>query len=193
MTHLASVVMTAEDFYAFANQPENCERRFDLDNGNVVELPLPSATQLAVSANIDAVLGRYRDKLGQGVIFHDVTLCTRRDPDTVWRADFAFHVGTDSLNPVGMSTIRWQRAVAGRILCGPHSAGKTLRFVCQLLQVGLPMVWLLDVEEASVIVFTKRGDLVVLDAPDQLNGYDVLPGFRCTVSEFFAGITNTGI
>ena len=33
--------MTAEEFFAWANRPENSDRRLELDRGEVVEMPPP--------------------------------------------------------------------------------------------------------------------------------------------------------
>ena len=48
------------------------------------------------------------------------------------------------------------------------------------------MVWLIDPEDRYVTVYEPGKIHRVLDEADELIGGDVLPDFRCKVSEFFA-------
>lgn len=50
---------------------------------------------------------------------------------------------------------------------------------------GAKAVWVVDPDPRQVAVITARG-VAVLDAGDVLDGGDALPGFSCTVGEFFA-------
>ena len=55
----------------------------------------------------------------------------------------------------------------------------------EYLFYGIPVVWLVDLEARTVMVYrgTMRG--VELDEDDTLDGGDVLPGFACKVADLF--------
>ncbi len=55
----------------------------------------------------------------------------------------------------------------------------------EYLGAGARMVWLLDPDARRVVVCTPPSSVKVLGPNDALEGGDVLPGFRCAVSELF--------
>lgn len=54
------------------------------------------------------------------------------------------------------------------------------------LSVGVAMVWAIDGVDRLITVFVPNSPAVSLDETDDLTGGEILPGFRCNVSEFFA-------
>lgn len=52
-------------------------------------------------------------------------------------------------------------------------------------QAGVRLIWLVNPEGHSVEVFRADGSLSLLRDPQELDGEDVLPGFRCPLSEIF--------
>ncbi|MGC1272277.1 MAG: Uma2 family endonuclease [Planctomycetaceae bacterium] len=55
------------------------------------------------------------------------------------------------------------------------------------LEVGVREFWVLRLRERDLRVFRPSGGALTLSG-DQHLATDVLPGFRCTVGEFFAGL-----
>jgi Uma2 family endonuclease len=47
------------------------------------------------------------------------------------------------------------------------------------------LVWIVDPEAREVCVYRPGHDPYVVTENEELTGEDVLPGFRCRVSEFF--------
>jgi Uma2 family endonuclease len=62
---------------------------------------------------------------------------------------------------------------------------KTTARIGQYLDRGVPVVWLVDPEVHSVAVYRPDQFPQVLDNSDELTGGDVLPDFRCKVSDLF--------
>ncbi len=56
----------------------------------------------------------------------------------------------------------------------------------EYLQAGVPMVWVVEPVLRIVDVYRKSGVNSRLREADELLGEDVLPGFKCRVSELFA-------
>ena len=61
-----------------------------------------------------------------------------------------------------------------------------MRRISQFLQKGIPLVWLIDPDARNVTVYRPDKTPVVVEADEELTGFDVLPEFRCRVAEFFA-------
>ena len=88
--------MTAEDFFEFCQRPENRQRRFELERGEVVELPPTTVGHGCVCGNCIWLLGSYVREQNRGYIAsNDAGLVVEREPDTVYGPDiFLFHEAT---------------------------------------------------------------------------------------------------
>ena len=62
--------------------------------------------------------------------------------------------------------------------------------VAEYLQAGVPLVWVVNPPTRTVRIHRPRssphGTIAELSGDDAITGEDVLPGFSCNVSEFFA-------
>src|SRR5262245_24691409 len=76
--------MTAEEFFDWLQRPENQHRLFELEAGEVVEMPPPGELHGILCGWIAHLLWRYVLQRGQGsVSSNDTGLLVKRDPDTV--------------------------------------------------------------------------------------------------------------
>lgn len=57
--------------------------------------------------------------------------------------------------------------------------------VVEYLRAGVRLVWVVDPVTESVRGHRADGMVSALRADDELTGEDVIPGFRCRVSELF--------
>jgi Uma2 family endonuclease len=57
--------------------------------------------------------------------------------------------------------------------------------VQEYLEAGVPLVWVVSPETRSVLAYRADGSSSRLREQEELRGEDVLPGFRCQVSEIF--------
>jgi Uma2 family endonuclease len=62
---------------------------------------------------------------------------------------------------------------------------RTLRRVTELLKIGVREVWVIDPQARDVSICRTGQDPEILGFEQELIATDVLPGFRCQVSEFF--------
>src|SRR5437588_12928955 len=86
-------LMTAEEFFDWANRPENRDRVCELDQGEIVEMSRPSELHCSTVGNIAWVMGNYVRQLKRGrVCPNDMGLVLERDPDTVRGADVAVYL-----------------------------------------------------------------------------------------------------
>lgn len=55
------------------------------------------------------------------------------------------------------------------------------------LVAGAKLVWVVNQLQRTVRIYRQDAGIATLTEEDELSGGDVLPGFRCLVSEIFAG------
>jgi Uma2 family endonuclease len=87
----ATKLMTAEEFYEWTHRPENRDRCFELEAGEVVEMSRPGIRHCLVCANVAGILRNYAVQRRKGfVCSNDPGLIVKRDPDTVRGPDVLF-------------------------------------------------------------------------------------------------------
>ena len=90
MSSVGSQLMTAEEFFDWVHRPENRDRRFELDEGEVVEMSRPGERHGTVCANVAWILGSYIRQVKKGnVVANDTGIILQRDPDSVKGPDVA--------------------------------------------------------------------------------------------------------
>jgi Uma2 family endonuclease len=75
--------------------------------------------------------------------------------------------------------------LAAEVLSPNDRASQVLAKVDDYLRNGVRVVWLVDPESRTVRVYRPNQPTINLAADDEINGGDELPGFRCSLREFF--------
>lgn len=57
----------------------------------------------------------------------------------------------------------------------------------EYLAAGVRQVWLISPEHRTVTAYSSPTEVKILQETDELDGGDVIPGFRCRVAELFQG------
>jgi Uma2 family endonuclease len=84
--------MTAEEFYDFCHRPENRDRHFELEQGEVVEVSRPGEQHGYVCGNIARILGNFTFQRRKGyVCSNDTGVIWERSPDTVKGPDVVLY------------------------------------------------------------------------------------------------------
>lgn len=180
-------LMTAEEFYDWANQPERRDQHFELDRGEVIEMPLPGKYHGFVCGNSARILGNFGAQRKRGyVCTNDAGVIVERDPDTVRGLDITFYEDTQTMADMERRYAIVPPRVAVEMLSPSDRINRTIRRITQMLNAGVAMVWLIDPEGRDVSVYRPGRDPVLLTEDQELSGDDVLPGFRCRVADFFA-------
>jgi len=163
--------------------------RFELVDGQLVERAM-GAESSSVAAAIIALLRNYVHERHLGRVF--ATDCGYQifedDPNRVRLPDGSFiaagRLPGDKL-PKGHVRIPPDLAVE---VVSPNEIADNLETKrVEYLRAGIRAVWIVYPEARTVHVFRKGGPSSVLGDKDELTGEDVVPGFRCRVSELFEG------
>jgi Uma2 family endonuclease len=178
--------MSAEQFYAWCNRPENRDRHFELERGEVVEVSRPGERHGFVCSNVGRILGNYTFQRRQRyTCSNDTGLILERDPDTVRGPDVVLYEQArryDDLNPRYSDQ---PPTLAVEVLSPNDKWAKVTRRLTELLRRGIAVMWLVDPEEQSVTVCRVNQLPQVFEGDDELTGEPELPGFRCRVADLF--------
>jgi Uma2 family endonuclease len=178
--------MKAEEFFDWCNRPENRDRHFELERGEVVEMSRPGERHGFVCSNVVRILGNHTFQQRKGyVCSNDTGLILERDPDTVRGPDVLLYDQPkryDDLNPHYSERMP---TLAVEVLSPNDKWGKVTRRITDLLRRGIGVIWLVDPEGRSVTVYRSNQLPQVFEGNDELQGDPELPGFRCRVADFF--------
>ena len=163
-------------------QDEPCE----LVAGRIVMRGWREFRQGAISGRICLRLGEHVAKGRFGALSVRAGFVISRDPDTVRAPDAAF-VRRDRLpqSPEGYFPGSPDLAVE---VVSPNDRVKEVNDKARAwLDAGTSLVWVVWPDTRSVTVHRPGQAPGILHEQDAITGEDVLPGFQCTVAEFFGG------
>jgi Uma2 family endonuclease len=161
--------------------------RYELVKGELRKMSPTGWGHGEVVVNVTLLLGNYvkANKLGYcGGAETGFKLAS--DPDTVRAPDLSFI--SRERRPEGDAQ---QKFFAGApdLAVEVLSPGDTRREVKEKvgdwLGAGTRAVWVVDPRRRTVSVYRSVKDVTFLSEADELGGGDVVPGFRCKVSEIF--------
>jgi Uma2 family endonuclease len=178
--------MTAEEFYEWANSPDRGEHLYELERGEILEMPNPGERHGTVCANIVIELGLYVRKRRAGqVLSNDTGLVVEEGPDTVRGPDVTMFLERRTMSQVGVGHLRRVPELVVEVLSPSDRFLRVLRRVEQYHSFGVAIVWVVDPEESAVLQ-CRAGELHKrFDLTDTITGNGVLPDFECRVADFF--------
>lgn len=182
----AKKLMTVDEYWDFVNLPENMDRLFELRRGEVVEMSRPKKPHGIVAANIARVLGNYSFAVNLGyVLSNDTGVVLEETPGTVVGPDVAYCVDANNYDDVEPKWVESPPVLAVEVLSPTDKPREVNEKISEYLRAGVKVVWLADPEVKTVTVYRPNHHHVILKPADELTGGDDLPGFSCTVADFF--------
>jgi Uma2 family endonuclease len=161
--------------------------RYELVKGELRKMSPSGFEHGAIIVNATVLLGQYvkANKLGV-CVGAETGFKIGSDPDTVRAPDVAF-VRSERIPERGVPKKFWQGApdLAVEVLSPGDTYSEVEEKVEQWLDAGARTVWVIDPRRRSVSIFRPMTDVTRLSESDELDGGDVVPGFRCKVSEIF--------
>ena len=176
------LLLTAEDFLTM---PEVPGKRFELVDGELVEMPGTGLLHNALLGHVFVLLRSYVRAHDLGMVGVDgLGIVLRRDPDIVRVPDVSF-VARDRLpkGALSESFLPFAPDLAVEIVSPSDRAAEVHAKVREYLDAGSRVVWVMWSPTRSVSVHRAGLPTVELGPDDELDGGDVLPGFRVRVRE----------
>ena len=176
--------MTAEELFDLPDDGG----RFELIGGELAHMTPTGGEHGALAVRIGRLLDEH-------VEAHDLGVCCgaetgfilQRDPDTV-RAPDAAVVLKSRIPDTGIPAGYWPFApdVAVEVVSPSDRLAEVHVKIAEYFAAGTRLVWLVEPETRMVHVYRSLKVVEVVGTEQELEGGDVLPGFRCEVRRLFA-------
>ena len=179
-------LLTAEELSRLALP----DKRTELVRGVLVVREPAGYRHGDIAARLLLAIGSYVVERSLGRVFAAETGFTiARKPDTVRAPDVAF-ISTARLPdppPHGFAELAPDLAV--EVLSPDDRPAEVLEKVADWLRAGTALVWVVDPVRETTRVYRADGTASLLHADDELEGEDVLAGFRYSLGRLFRGTT----
>lgn len=187
MSSLSEQLMTADEFLAWTHREENQGRFFELERGEVVEMPPAGKYHGFICANIARLLGNHVAERGRGyVCSNDAGVVTERNPDSVRGPDVSYFEDTQSAGDMDRGYAQQPPRLAVEVLSPHDRVNQMMQRVAELLRAGVSMVWVIDPEARDISICRPGEEPRLLSAEETLTADDILPGFACPIEQIFA-------
>jgi Uma2 family endonuclease len=176
--------ITAEQFSAM---PEIPGKRFELVQGELIEMPGAGLLHSVIAALVYRLIFSHAEEHNLGLAFPDgLGYILRRRPDIVRIPDVSF-VSRERFSegelPSGFCEGAPDLAVE---VVSPNDIAEDVHDkVHEYLAMGTRAVWVLWPKSRTISVHTMDEVSRELSSGDELDGGDVLPGFRVRVADLF--------
>ncbi|MBM4040131.1 MAG: Uma2 family endonuclease [Planctomycetes bacterium] len=181
-----NTLVTAEELLAMPDDGFH----YELVEGEIRKMSPAGIVHGLVAGQLDRLLGQhvFLNKLG-ATLTAEPSFRLSRDPDTVRVPDIAF-IRRDRLRRRDPREACWPGApdLAVEVLSPSDTPSEVDEKVAVWLDAGAAMVWVVNPTARSVTIYRTPTDIHTLTQQDELDGQDVVPGFRCRVSEIFASL-----
>lgn len=177
--------LTAEDLFVVS---ASSDQRFELDRGALVRMPPAGAVHSAIALRLGRLLAEHVDAAALGVVVGaDCGFVLARQPDVVRAPDAAF-VARERVPPAGPPSGFWPLAPDLAVeVASPSDRVEDLdEKIAQYFAAGTRLVWVVHPRTRAVHVYRSSAEVHIRRDPDDLDGGDVLPAFRCQVSRLFS-------
>lgn len=184
MATATRTLVTAEAFEGMT-----FEAKAELIRGEVFEMTNLAPDHGQICLNVIELLTEWSPRRSKGrILSNDSRVQTGHDPDTVRGPDVLF-ISNDRLPPEGLTgrSLQVPPDLAVEVFSPSDRWRRVHDKVGDYLAAGVREVWVIHLRRRQVTVFRPDDEPTVLDASAELTT-DVLPGFRCEVADFFAGL-----
>jgi Uma2 family endonuclease len=161
--------------------------RYELVNGELVEMNV-SLLSSWVGGRLHALLSGFSESNDQGMVWPANTGCQflPHSPNTVRKPDALFvHKSRVPPDWQSQAYLRIAPDLLAEVISPNDLAYEVDEKVMEYLRDGVRLIWVINPETKTVRVHRADGSYAWLNEGDVLDGENVLPGFRCRVSELF--------
>ena len=183
MEAVAPRLVKAEEFSRMPDPTDGTT--LELVRGVVVAIPLTTAMQGIVCGLVGYAIRSYLDRCDLGFLAcNDPGVLTERNPDTVRGPDLAFwSYGRMPVWPDHYPTAAPDIAV--EVLPARSRRIDIRDKIREYFSCGSRQVWAFDPRDETLVIYSELDRGTFFEADVEVECDDILPGFRCRVSDFF--------
>ena len=184
-------LMTAEEFFALPD--DGVERwliRGELRENGDSDMTMRNKKHAITEARITRVLGRWLDTLPEPraeVASGEAGFLLRRTPDTISAGVDVALISPEQArdNPADTTLAVGAPLVIAEVVSPSDSIEDIAERVEEYLDCGVPLVWVLNPYNKTLVIHRPGDDALALDVRDTITGDPELPGFSAPVADFF--------
>lgn len=185
MSIAATKPLTAEEFFALPDPKDGT--RLELVRGGIVAMPGPGWEHSEVQGNTYHQIKLFLTGNPIGRVGTEAVTVVDRNPDSVRGPDVSYY--SKERMPLGLRVTKYHDQPPDMCVevVSPSNTKKELRAkIKEYFFAGVRMVWVVDPEDRSITVLAAPDEGRTFYEDAVFDGGDVLPGFRCKVSDLFA-------
>ena len=179
-------LLTAEEFYLFCCRNEG---RYELVDGEVVELAPPNDEHGEIAINVGTAFNIYSRRRGVGRTRAETGYTLRTGPDTVRGPDVSF-VFRPRVEGRGSGFVPGAPDIAVEVVSPSNTAAEVARRAAEYLAAGSQRVWVVYPSVRRVVIHCADGSVISyssddVSSDDVITDEELLPGFSLPLSEIF--------
>ncbi len=140
-----------------------------------------------ICGNVTRILGNFAVQRKKGyVCSNDTGVVVERKPDPARGPDVLFIDDEEGVPQMEEKYGETPPLLAVVVHSPIDTVGNVMRRVREQKRFGTRLIWVLDPDANNVIVSQPGKEDKIVEAAEELTGEDILPDFRCRVTELFA-------
>ena len=174
--------MTLEEY---ARLPDDDLYLEEVSRGLLVREPRPGQEHGRIQFLLGGLLAVFAREHGLGHVVGESGFILQRDPLTLRGPDVAFVSRARTGEAPKKGWAEYSPDLAVEVLSSSDRPSRMAEKVAQYFEAGTRMVWLIDPEDRTAVVYASPADVRLLREGEELDGGDVVPGFRCPLADLF--------
>lgn len=183
-------IFDVDEFWQFVCQPENADKRFELINGELVEMPQPGEEHGFIAGEIAFYIRLFNSDRKLGILTVAAGYYSQKDRSTVLGPDVAFRRVDASAPPLQKKWAPTMPDLAVEIKSPSNTLAELRQKAAIYLRHETQLVWIVipDRRGVEVCQLDANGEVEreFIAEDGALSGEDVLPGFSLELSLLFA-------
>lgn len=187
MSTATEKLFTAEEFFAWVELPANRGRRFELRDGEVIEMPPAGKYHGFICGNVAGILRNFAIARKKGyVCTNDAGVIVGRNPDSVRGPDVTFYEDQETADDMQRQYADVPPVLAVEVVSPGDRINDIMQRVAQLLIRGVQTVWVVDPEARDVSICCSGTEPILVSGNEPISGGQSLADFSCPACDFFA-------
>jgi Uma2 family endonuclease len=159
------------------------EKHYEIVDGEPEEKEMPGARHSGVCGRLAIKLGVYVESNNSGEIYPEASFQiagNERIPDLAF-------IAVERIPPEGEPETKWPIVpdLAVEIVSPTDLYEKVHAKAMEYLAAGVKQVWIVSPENQIVTVYRSATNIIAFPGDGELVSEDLLPGFRCNLSDIF--------
>ncbi len=179
---------TQERLYTSADLPQLPDngKHYELLRGELIEMSPTSAVHGVIAARLLFLISAhiYATRAGQ-VFAAETGFKLSTNPDTVLAPDIAY-VSAERAKPLTDKFASIAPDLAVEVVSPGNSASELNQKIALYFQAGTQQVWIVYPKTRTIHIYSAPNQIVVLSREDELDGGNVLPGFKLPLETLFS-------